>query len=262
MASLVVITYNTVMPSRLVAVTFDNMGCAADIGRGTATTADPDEPGLRVGYPRVLTMLEEHGLPATFFVEGWNAIHHPERVAELVEHGHEVGLHGWLHESWASLDPLAERAILAAGRSALEAIGVPIGGFRAPGGDRGPETLTTLADLGFAYDASLGEDAGIDSASGLAVVPFSWPAVDWWWYTQRRPVADAATWLRGFKEVLATAGSPVVLVMHARVSAVDDGRAEALSTLLHGIAANPDLEPVTMGALADRLLAQGRGPVG
>ena len=42
-------------------LTFDNMGAARDIGEGRAAKPDPDEPGLKIGYPRLLGLLDEHG---------------------------------------------------------------------------------------------------------------------------------------------------------------------------------------------------------
>ena len=119
-----------------VCVTFDNMGNAAAVGEGTASGPDPDEPGLAVGYPRLLDLLDELGLRATFFVEGWNGVHHPDRVAELAARGHEVGLHGWVHERWDELDQGEVRSLLLRGTAALRDAGVDPVGFRSPGGER------------------------------------------------------------------------------------------------------------------------------
>lgn len=40
-------------------LTFDNMGAARDIAEGRASRPDPDEPGLAIGYPRLLALLDE-----------------------------------------------------------------------------------------------------------------------------------------------------------------------------------------------------------
>ena len=67
--------------------TFDNMGEAADVGAGRLRGA-ACRPGatLRstVGFPRLFRLLAAHAVRATFFVEGWNGVHHPEAVAEIV----------------------------------------------------------------------------------------------------------------------------------------------------------------------------------
>lgn len=237
-----------------VAVTVDNMGNAADIGRGTAAQADPDEPGLRTGFPAIERMLDRFGMPATFFVEGWNALHHPEKVTALHRQGHEIALHGWVHEPWAALDEQRERAILAAGRAALQTCAGRVAGFRAPGGERSARTLSLLAEHGFSYDASLDAKGFRVDASGVACLPFAWPAVDWWWYHVRRPPADPADWRRGWQDLLDRAKAdrrPLVLVAHARVSGVDPVRAALLEDLLAGIEADRELRAVHMRDLAD-----------
>ena len=119
-----------------VCVTFDNMG------------PDDAEPALSVGYPRILDLLDRLGLRATFFVEGWNGEHVPDRVRELQARGHEVGLHGWVHEPWAELDAGEAAALLDRGLDALRSAGVEPAGFRAPGGSRGAHTAALLADRG------------------------------------------------------------------------------------------------------------------
>ena len=85
-------------------LTFDNMGRAREIAEGMASGPDAREPGLAIGYPRLLGLLDELDLHGTFFIEGWNGLHHPERVQELAARGHEVGLHGWVHEKFGALE--------------------------------------------------------------------------------------------------------------------------------------------------------------
>jgi peptidoglycan/xylan/chitin deacetylase (PgdA/CDA1 family) len=140
--------------SASICLTFDNMGNAKAIQDGEATGPDDREPGLARGYPKVLTLLEELDLQATFFIEGWNAVHHPERVLELTRRGHEVALHGWMHEPFARLGAEQVATRINRGDRALRSIGVQPLGFRAPGGARGPHLETVLTTLGYRYDSS------------------------------------------------------------------------------------------------------------
>ena len=73
-------------------LTFDNMGRAREVGLGKAGAPDDNEPSLAIGYPRILAVLKELDLRATFFIEGWNALHHADRIHDLLKRGHEVGL--------------------------------------------------------------------------------------------------------------------------------------------------------------------------
>ena len=53
-------------------------------------------------------------MPATFFIPGYIAEHHPRMVEAIVAGGHEIGLHGYLHEKLAGLSETEEEAILIA----------------------------------------------------------------------------------------------------------------------------------------------------
>ena len=66
--------------------------------------------------PRLLALLDEVELKATFFVEGRNAELYPDAPRELHGAGHEVAFHGWRHEPWGGLEP-AESASCSSGGS-------------------------------------------------------------------------------------------------------------------------------------------------
>lgn len=59
--------------------------------------------GAKVGVPKILEVLRDAGVKATFFVPGWTAEKHTGRVEAIVRDGHEVGHHGYLHE-WPDPD--------------------------------------------------------------------------------------------------------------------------------------------------------------
>ena len=65
--------------------------------------------GNRVAMPRILAMLARHGIPATFFVPAVVAMLYPEEQREVVGAGHEIGIHGWIHEFNGKLPPADER---------------------------------------------------------------------------------------------------------------------------------------------------------
>ena len=70
------------------------------------------EYGARVGVPRVLRLLDRHRVPATFFVPAVSALLHPEEIPACVAAGHEIALHGWIHEWNTVLDRATERDLL------------------------------------------------------------------------------------------------------------------------------------------------------
>src|SRR2546423_10993269 len=76
--------------------------------------------GPRVGVPRLLGLLADYALPATFFVPGVTAERYPESVERVAAAGHEVGHHGGNHHSPLHLGAATERAHLERGPDALE----------------------------------------------------------------------------------------------------------------------------------------------
>lgn len=50
------------------------------------------------GLPRILKMLAEQSLQATFFTTAYTAEIHPEIIKYIADQGHEIGYHGYMHE--------------------------------------------------------------------------------------------------------------------------------------------------------------------
>jgi peptidoglycan/xylan/chitin deacetylase (PgdA/CDA1 family) len=149
-------------PPRLsVALTFDHDAISAEVNRGDGPVdISRGEFGPRVGVPRILALLDRHAIPATFFVPGHTAVTFPGSVSSIVAGGHELGCHGWAHEDLASLEPLAERDVMARSYDTIgrAARGVMPKGFRAPYWSLSPHTLDIATELGFRYDSSLMAD--------------------------------------------------------------------------------------------------------
>jgi peptidoglycan/xylan/chitin deacetylase (PgdA/CDA1 family) len=53
--------------------------------------------------PRLLDLLAQHHMHATFFVIGENAVQHPEILKRAVREGHEIGNHSWSHPNLAKM---------------------------------------------------------------------------------------------------------------------------------------------------------------
>src|SRR5258708_11865777 len=91
------------------------------------------EYGPRIGVPRILGLLAHLGVPATFFVPGYVAEKHPRMIEAIVADGHEIGLHGYLHEKLTNLTEAEEEAILLKSIDILcRLTGARPVGFRAP----------------------------------------------------------------------------------------------------------------------------------
>ena len=109
--------------------------------------------------PEILDMLAEARCSATFFVLGEVAERLPGRIREIVEAGHEVGSHGYLHLRACERSLPAFRSDIQYGKELLEdLVGEPVLGFRAPEWSLrslGSLRLPVVAEAGFLYDSSL-----------------------------------------------------------------------------------------------------------
>jgi peptidoglycan-N-acetylglucosamine deacetylase len=115
--------------------------------------------GGRVAIPRIRRMLEKYSIPATFFVPAVVAKIHPDEQRALVADGHEIGIHGWIHELNSELSPRDEREMMLRAADVLEQIsGFRPVGMRTPSWDFSQHTLSICREMGLHYDSSLMAD--------------------------------------------------------------------------------------------------------
>lgn len=126
--------------------------------------------------PRLLDELERLDLAATFFVEGINCELYPDAVRGIAARGHELGMHGWRHESWAGLAADRERSLIERSTTAFSGLDVKVEGFRPPGGGVNPATPEILRAAGLRWCSPQGGQFKV--GEGIAYVPFEWELVD------------------------------------------------------------------------------------
>jgi len=140
--------------------------------------------GPDVAIPRILDGYKRHGLKQTFFIPAWCIEQHPKAVEAIVEGGHEVGFHGYIHEAPNALPVEEEHYWM---QRSIEVITKFTG--KRPRGNRSPlynmsaDTPGLLAQEGFLYDSSLmGDDVPYILAlpeGELIELPVSWATDDW-----------------------------------------------------------------------------------
>ena len=116
--------------------------------------------GSRVALPRIVKLMDEQEIPATFFFPAWSLKLAPEQAGIIQQSGrHEIGVHGWIHELNPSLDGATESRFLAQAVDQIEAsTGTRPVGYRAPSWNHSPNTLQIVRDMGFLYESSLMHD--------------------------------------------------------------------------------------------------------
>jgi peptidoglycan/xylan/chitin deacetylase (PgdA/CDA1 family) len=137
--------------------------------------------GNRVGVPRILRLLAGHGVKATFYVPAVAALIHPDEQRRVIAEGHEIGIHGWIHELNSVLPYAAERELMLRSADTLEKItGKRAVGLRTPSWDFSPNTLRLEKELGLAYDSSLMADEDCyellldGEPTGIVELPVEW----------------------------------------------------------------------------------------
>jgi peptidoglycan-N-acetylglucosamine deacetylase len=207
-----------------ITLTFDNLGEATALERGTWDGATPlgADPSVTVALPRLLDELDRHGLSATFCVEAINCGLYPAAVRELAARGHEVAMHGWRHERWAELGVERERELLRRSTRAFAGLGLAPTGFRPPGGVPSAADPAPLVEHGISWWSPAAEP-GLPEGP-IDTIAFDWELVDAYLLMesfaefrvrrgeQRAPLEPAAAGAR-LRERIEGAG-PRVLVLH------------------------------------------------
>jgi peptidoglycan-N-acetylglucosamine deacetylase len=139
--------------------------------------------GPLVGVPRILDLLREYSLPATFFVPGWTADRYPQTVEAILAAGHEVGHHSYAHFSPFAQTEAEERADFERALASLRAVGAEPVGFRCPSWEPGWRTPALVAEHGLQYDSSLMDSDKpyvLETGAGEIVeLPVHWALDDW-----------------------------------------------------------------------------------
>ncbi|HTI75292.1 MAG TPA: polysaccharide deacetylase [Mycobacterium sp.] len=139
--------------------------------------------GPDVGVPRILDMLDELAVPATFFIPGWVAERRPGLARSIVDRGHEVAHHSYSHRSPTSMTAAQERADFERALDVFAAQDIEIRGHRAALWGASWQTPSLIAEHGLDYDSSLmGDDRpyqiGTDTTP-IVELPVHWSLDDW-----------------------------------------------------------------------------------
>ncbi len=111
--------------------------------------------GMEEGLPRLLDLLAEKRVKATFFFTGEMAEKYPGLARRVVDEGHELGCHGYRHERFDHMSPGEAEWRLKKALTILRSFSDEVVAFRAPNLQRPEWMLPLLRRLGFRIDSSI-----------------------------------------------------------------------------------------------------------
>jgi peptidoglycan/xylan/chitin deacetylase (PgdA/CDA1 family) len=217
-----------------VALSFDSDHETSDLREGGKSIGRLawGQYGNRVGVPRILDLLARYDVKASFYVPAVTALIHPEEQRRVIAEGHEIGIHGWIHELNSVLSHEDERDLMLRSSDALaKTCGVRPVGMRTPSWDFSWNTLAIAAEMGLLYDSSLMSDEDCyellldGEPCGVIELPVEWVRDDAVYFMMNRfsalrpytPPADVLDIFRREFEAAYADGGLFQLTMHPHV---------------------------------------------
>jgi peptidoglycan-N-acetylglucosamine deacetylase len=271
--------------TRSVCLTFDFDGLSLAIGSLQNTT----DMGLisrgelgQVGAQRLLALAKKLEVPMTFCVPGHTAYCYPDLIKRILDEGHEIVHHGWVHENPLKFTREGEKRNLERGLEALEyATGQRPRGYRAPAWNMSEHSIDLLFELGFEYDSSfsasdlypyylrkgdivsLTQPYVFGELCEMVEIPVNWAADDWPAFEfifgmntgLKTPAEVRAYWQADFDYLVANCpGGVYDLTCHPQVIG-RGGRLMMYEDLVKYMKAADNVRFETLGQVADRFRA-------
>ena len=247
----------------IVTYTIDFDGLSNEVGKGLIPLGahSAGRYSAKKGVPRHLDMLNRLGIPATFFVPGYDAECFPESVRDIARAGHEIGAHGYVHEGTLMEEDEEIRRLTLTHSILGELLGGSAPrGWRSPSGQKTAVTLPTLRSLGYVYDSS-DKDADtpymldIGQSGSMVEIPNNTYSLDDFPFFNfsMTPVSEVlAQWKREFDTRYAEGGF-FMLTVHPRAGwgSGTPSRVGAIEEMLRYIQRHKDVKFMRLSELSD-----------
>lgn len=188
--------------------------------------------GPRAGVPRILDLLDRYDIPSTFFIPAVSAKIYGDEVRAVAAAGHEIGIHGWIHEHTAELERDDERMLMERSLDAIEELSGrrPVG-IRTGSWEYSHNTAELIAEQGLLYDSSLMADdvpyelVANGRPTGVVELPVEWILDDYPYFGMNRaadtrpytpPSGVLEIWQREF-DMAYEEGGLFLLTMHPQI---------------------------------------------
>jgi peptidoglycan-N-acetylglucosamine deacetylase len=221
--------------------------------------------GPNVGVPRLLQLLDDVEITATFFVPGLTVDRYPQTVEQILAAGHEVAHHSYSHLSPVDLGLEGERKDFERALEALDRLGVKPKGHRSALWEASWDTPSLVAEYGLEYDSTLMDDDKpylLETPKGtIAELPPHWSLDDWEQYAYlprpdigsniESPAKVLDLWTNEL-DAMRRHGCLFMLTNHPFLSG-RPGRVETLRKLVEHARERGDVEFATAAEVAKRI---------
>jgi peptidoglycan-N-acetylglucosamine deacetylase len=264
--------------SAALVLTFDIDAESCILAEGRRYAANPSVMthqayGPGVGVPRILEMLADYGVKATFFVPGVTAERYPALVDRIASEGHEVAHHSHTHRPPQTLTEDEERRDFDLAFRTLDKLGVTPRGHRTALWAPRWTTAALVAEYGLLYQSNLMDDDRpyvLQTSRGrIAELPPHWSLDDFAQYafmlnpdiggnveSPRKAVEVWTLELDAMREY----GCLMVLTNHPFLSG-RPARVKGLRSLIEFALGAGDIDITTGAAIAERVLSSPDTPV-
>jgi peptidoglycan/xylan/chitin deacetylase (PgdA/CDA1 family) len=226
--------------------------------------------GPLVGVPRLLDLLAEYTIKATFFVPGLTIDRYPALVERIAAAGHELGHHSYSHRSPVNLSEDEERRDFERALDAFKRLGITPRGHRAAMWEASWRTPALVAEYGLLYDSTLMDHDRaylLETEKGtIAELPPHWSLDDWEQYAYlpqpaigqaiESPSKVLDLWINEL-DAMRRHRCHFILTCHPFLSG-RPGRVETLRRLIEHALGCGDVEPLTAGEVARRAFEDSR----
>lgn len=234
---------------------FDTETLSLRTGITSPSMLSSGQYGARAGIPRILSLLDRYGIQASFFIPAVSAQLYANEVAQIAEAGHEIGIHGWIHEPTPSLGRDDELMLMRRSLDTLEMLsGQRPVGVRTGSWEYSENTLELIEELGLLYDSSLMADDSpyeLESSgrqTGIVELPVEWILDDYPYFGMDRrsairphmtPSEVLEIWSAEF-DMAYVEGGMFLLTMHPQIIG-HRSRIAMLEELIRHIQGHPDV---------------------